>query len=46
MKKQEKEKSIINDIMNDNLMSMITPLKTTKESFETNTNTYKKKAPT
>ena len=34
------------DSMKDNLMSMITPLKTTKECFETLTNLYEKKDPT
>ena len=32
--------------MKDNLMSMITPLKTTKECFDTLTNLYEKKDPT
>ena len=34
------------DSMNDNLMSVITPLKTANECFETLTNLYEKKAPT
>ena len=32
--------------MKDNLMSLITPLKTTKECFDTLMNLYEKKAPT
>ena len=35
---QEKEKRIIYDSMKDNLMSVITPLKMTKECFDTLTN--------
>ena len=41
-----KEKWIIYDSLKDNLMSMINPLKTTKECFYTLTNLYEKKAPT
>ena len=45
-KNQAKEKRIIYDSMKDNLMSVITPLKTTKECFNTLTNIYEKKVPT
>ena len=45
-KNQSKEKRIIYDFMKDNIMSVITPLKTTKECFETLTNLYEKKDPT
>ena len=45
-KNQEKEKRIIYDSVNDNLMLVITPLKATKECFETITNLYEKKVPT
>ena len=41
---QAKEKRIIYDSMKDNLMSVITPLKTTKECFDTHTNLYDKEA--
>ena len=43
---KKNEKMIIYDSMNENLMSMITPLKATKECFDTLTNIYEKKAPT
>ena len=45
-KNQAKEKRIIYDSVKDNLMSVITPLKTAKECFETITNLYEKKFPT
>ena len=45
-KNQAKEKRIIYDSMKDNLMSVITPLKTTKECFDIITNIYEKKYPT
>ena len=41
-----KEKMIIYESMKDNLMSMITHLKTTKECFDTLTIFYEKKEPT
>ena len=44
-KNQAKEKWIIYDSVKDNLMSVITPLKTEKEFFDTLTNLYEKKAP-
>ena len=37
-KNQAKEKRIIHDSVKDNLMSVITPLKTTTECFDTLTN--------
>ena len=43
---QAKVKQIIYDSMKDNLMSVITPLKTAKECFDTLTNLYEKKDPT
>ena len=43
---QAKEKRIIYDSVKDNLMSVITPMKTTKECFNTLTNLYEKKTPT
>ena len=46
MKKQEKSKRVIYDSMKDIFMSVITPLKTTKECFETLKNLYEKKDPT
>ena len=42
-KNQPKSKRIIYDSMKDNLVSMITQLKKTKECFETLTNLYEKK---
>ena len=45
-KNQEYAKRIIYDSVKDNLMSVITPLKTTKECFDTLTNLYENKAPT
>ena len=45
-KNQAKEKRIIYDSVKDNLMSVIAPLKMTKECFDTLTNIYEKKAPT
>ena len=39
-----KSKKIIYVLVKDNLMPMITPLKTTKECFYTLTNLYEKKA--
>ena len=45
-KNQEKEKRIMYDSVKDNLMSVITPLKTTTEFFDTLTNLYEKKDPT
>ena len=45
-KNQEKEKRIIYDFLKGNLMVVITPLKTTKECFDTLTNIYEKKART
>ena len=44
-KNQAKAKRIIYDSMKDNLMSMVTPLKTSKECFETLMNLYEKKDP-
>ena len=44
-KYQSKAKWIIYDSMKDNLMPIITPLKTVKECFDTMTNLYLKKAP-
>ena len=44
-KNQAKEKRIIYDSVKENLMSMITPLKMTKECFETHRNIYGKKDP-
>ena len=44
-KYQSKYKWIIYDSMKDNLMPIITPLKTVKECFDTMTNLYLKKAP-
>ena len=43
---QAKEKRIIYDSMKDNLVLVITPLKTKNECFETLTNLYEKKTPT
>ena len=45
-KNQSKAKMIIYDSMKDNLMSVITPLKMTKECFDILTNIHEKKAPT
>ena len=45
-KNQVKAKQIIYDSVKDNLMSLITPLKTTKECFDTLMNLYENKAPT
>ena len=45
-KNQEKEKRTIYDSVKANLMSVITPLKTSKECFETVMNLYNKNAPT
>ena len=45
-KNESKTRRIIYDFVKDNLTSVITPLKTTKECFETLTNLYEKKAPT
>ena len=45
-KNQAKEKHVIYDSMKENLLSMITPLKTTNECFDTLPNIYEKKAPT
>ena len=45
-KNQAKAKRIIYDSVKDNLMSVITPLKTTKECFDTLMNLYEKKDPT
>ena len=45
-KNQAKEKRIIYESVKENLMSVITPLNTTKECFDTLTNIYEKKAPT
>ena len=45
-KNQAKENMIIYDSMRYNLISVITPLKTTKECFDTLTNIYEKKDPT
>ena len=45
-KNQEKEKRIIHDSMKENLMSVIIPLNTTTEYFDTVINIYEKKAPT
>ena len=43
-KTEAKNKRIIYDLVKDNLMSVITPLKTAKECFDTLTNIYEKKA--
>ena len=43
---QAKEKRIIYDSVKDNLMTVITPMKTKNEWFETLTNLYEKKDPT
>ena len=43
-KNQAKTKHIIYDSMKDNLMHVITPLKTTKECFDTLRKLYEKKA--
>ena len=43
-KNQAKENRIIYDSVKDNLMSMITPLKTTKEFFDTQPNLYDNEA--
>ena len=43
-KSQAKSKRTIYDSMKDNLMLTITPLKNTKEWFDTLTNLYEKKA--
>ena len=43
---QAKAKSVIYDSMEDNLMSVISPLKTAKECFETLTKLYDKNDPT
>ena len=45
-KNQTKVKMIIYDSMKENLMLVVTPLKTTKECFETLTNLYEKNPPT
>ena len=45
-KNKAKEKRIIYDSVKENLMSVITPLKTTKECFDTLTKLYEKKDPT
>ena len=45
-KNQAKAKRIIYDSVKDNMMSVITPLKTPKECFETLTNLYENKVPT
>ena len=45
-KNQAKAKRIIYDSMKDNLMPVITPLKTAKECFDTLMNLYEKKDPT
>ena len=44
-KNQAKAKRIIYDSVKNNLMSVITPLKTVKECFDTLTKLYEKKAP-
>ena len=45
-KNQAKEKRIIYESMKDNIMLMITPMKTTKGFFYTLMNLYEKKTPT
>ena len=45
-KNRAKKKMVIYDSMKYKLMSMITPLNTTKEFFDTLTNIYEKKDPT
>ena len=45
-KNQAKTKRIIYESMKDNLMLVITPLKTSKECFDTLMNIYENKAPT
>ena len=44
-KKQGKARRIIYDSVKETLMPAITPLKTTKQCFDTLTNLYEKKAP-
>ena len=44
-RKQGKAKRIIYDLVKDSVMPVITPLKTTKECFDSLTNLYEKKAP-
>ena len=44
-KKKSKARRIIYDSVKETLMPTITPLKTTKECFDTLTNLYEKKAP-
>ena len=45
IKNQEKAKQAIYDSVKDNIISIITPLKTLKEYFETLTKFYEKKVP-
>ena len=45
-KNQEKEKRIIYDLVKENIMSMISLLKTVNECFATLSNLYEKKDPT
>ena len=44
-KNQSKSKRIVYNLVKDNLMLLVSPLKTTKECFDTLTNLYEKKAP-
>ena len=45
-KKQAKEKMVIFNLVKDNLMPIIAPLRTTKECYDSLANLYEKKAPT
>lgn len=45
MGNQVKAKRIIIDFVKDNIMTVLTPLKTAKESFDTLINLYENKAP-
>ena len=45
-KKQAKAKRVIFDLVKDNLMVVLAPLRITKECFDTLANLYEKKAPT
>ena len=45
-RKRAKAKRVIFDLVKDNLMLVISPLRTTKECFDAVENIYEKKAPT
>ena len=45
-KKQAKAKQVIFDLVKDNLMAVLAPLRTAKECFDALANLYEKKAPT